>query len=166
VTGTSKSRTSSAMALAASALLAMPVLAATGTPVAADPTIVSREIQHNSVETIHFDDDICGPRANWTTFTRTLEKQRFVLRGDGTWNFQYTGVVTYISDYDDPSLPEVSGRLTEVGNYNLTPSMNYVATETFHDFFGDVRIWWKLNLKVVDGQPVVDRTMLEVTGCP
>jgi hypothetical protein len=155
----------SGRAAAASALLAIPILAV-APPATADPAVVSNDIQHNQTETRYFDNDVCGPRANWTTFTRTLEKQRLVIRPDGTWNFQYTGVVTYVSDYDDPALPDLSGRLTEVGNFNLTPGETYVQTETFHDFYGDIQIRVKYHLTVVDGQPVVERATESVTGCP
>ncbi len=53
------------------------------------------------------------------------------MRPNGTWNFQFVEVVTYVSDYDDPSLPDLTGRLTEVGNYNLTPTENFVGDRDF-----------------------------------
>ena len=125
-------------------------------------TVVDHDVTHSA----YFPDDICGPRASFITFTARTAQQQFLPRRDGTWLYREVSVVTYTSDYDDPSLPDVTGRLTEVNHYNLTPGNTFIANEPFHDFFGDVKIWWKYHLTVVDGSPVVERSIVDWVGCP
>ena len=138
-----------------------------GGPAAADNLVNARTVvAHNTQETVDFDDDICGPRANTTTFFRKIEQVRFAERADGSFSYRDVAVVTYVSDYVDPALPTLTGRLTEVNHFILTPGETFVGTVTFHDFLGDIRIFFRAHVTVVDGEVKVDRTVNKVTGCP
>ncbi len=137
-----------------------------GTPAHAEAPPGSTNVQHDVTHSGYFDGDICGPWANLTTWTAKVTQQQFLERRDGSWAYREVAVVTYTSDYDDPTLPDLEGRLTEVNHYNLTPGDTFIASEPFHDFFGDVKIWWKYHLTVVDGEPIVERFVVEWTGCP
>lgn len=74
-------------------------------------------------------------------------------------------VVTYVSDYEDPAIPDAQGRLTEVNRFTLTRGGTFTATTTFHDFFGDVRIFVRYHLTEVNGTVRVEREVVHVTGC-
>lgn len=151
--------------LIATTLLAVPmflVAGATSAAAAPSPTVVI----HNEQETVVFGDDVCGPRANTTVFTRKIEQSRFDQRADGTFQFREVAVVTYESDYVDPAIPDASGRLTEVNHFAFTPGGVFVGTTTFHDFFGDVKIVLSVHITEVKGQIVVERSVERVTGCP
>jgi hypothetical protein len=126
----------------------------------------SADVQHNVTYSEYYPDDICGPRAVLATYTAKVIQQKFLERPDGSWNYHEVDVVTYTADYDDPSLPDVTGKLTEVNNYNLTPGDNYIVSGTFHEFFGDVKIWERYHLTVVKGEPVVERYFVDWVGCP
>jgi hypothetical protein len=124
-------------------------------------------VDHGTSFTQSFPDDICGERASTTTFTRTVEQTHLTTRSDGTFAYHDVTVFTYTSDYVDPSLPDVSGRGTEVNNFVLTPGGTFIVSLPFHDFFGDVRIHVKVHLTLLaDGTVAVEREVLDVTGCP
>jgi hypothetical protein len=74
--------------------------------------------------------------------------------------------VIYEVDFIDPALSDYSAKLTEVNHYIVTPRDTYIVTNTYHDFGGGLKIWERLNLKVVGGAVLVDREILKVTGCP
>jgi hypothetical protein len=135
-------------------------------PAAAAPPTHVRLIQHHQTEIRRFADDICGPRASWTTFHTTLGQLQVVGRSDGSFAFHETAVFTYDVDFDDPALPDVSGRGTEVNHFVLAPGGTFVASTTFRDFFGEVRIFVRFHLTEVNGTTVVERDLLDVTGCP
>lgn len=135
-------------------------------PASADPVGSPTTVLHDTTFTQSFDDDICGARASTTTFHREMEQVQFFERPDGSFRYRDVAVVTYESDYTDPALADLSGRLTEVNNFILTPGEAFVGVTTFHDFFGDVRIFYRLNIVQVSGEPVVVREVVKVTGCP
>jgi len=127
----------------------------------------SPTITHNEVEVVHFDEDICGPRENDTTFTRKVIVERNVDLGDGTFWYHYTARVDYVSDFVDPAIPDERGSLTEVISFNLTPGGVAAWTTTFHDYLGhDIRIYERFHLTEVDGELVVIREVSGVEGCP
>ena len=150
--------------LVAAALTCTAVLMAS--PAHAEAPSGRTNVEHGGTYSGYFDGDICGPWANLTTWTAKVAQQQFLERSDGSWAYREVSAVTYTSDYDDPALPDLEGRLTEVNHYILTPGETFIASEPFHDFFGDVKIWWKYHLTVVDGEPVVERFVVEWTGCP
>ncbi len=146
-------------------LLALPVALATG-PAAAAPvetfTVVDQGLSHTAI----FSDNICGPRANTTTFTAKASVTHLTARPDGTFHYHDVAPVTYVSDYEDPALPTLTGRLTEVNAFTFTPGEVFVATVTYHDFFGDVRIFERVHITEVGGRLVVERELIAVDGCP
>jgi hypothetical protein len=144
-------------------LAALPLLAVA---LPADASDARTVVTHGFTHTEFFPDDICGERASTVTFTETLSQWKFVERADGTWSYRDVAVVTYDVDFVDPELSDYSGRLTEANHYILTPGDTLVVANTFHDFGGDLRIWERLNLKVVKGDVVVDREIIKVAGCP
>ena len=150
--------------LMAAALTCAALLVAS--PAHADSPSGRTNVTHDVTYSSYFDDDICGPKAHVTTFTATVAQPQLLERPDGSWVYREVSVVTYTSDYDDPALPDLEGRLTEVNHYNLTPGETFIANEPYHDFVGDIKIWWRYHLTVVDGEPVVDRFVFDWTGCP
>lgn len=152
------------LALTTTSLLAagggvLPATAAQATP---NPTVVVRGYTHTET----FPDDICGDRASVVTFTSTMYQSRFVERADGSWSYRDVSPVTYQVDFVDPNLVDYTGRLTEVNNFILTPGDTFVISNTYHDFGGDLKIWERTNFKLVDGEIMVDRFLIKVTGCP
>jgi len=142
----------------ASMLVAAPAVGAS----AEGPTVVT----HNDTHTASYPDgtDICGrPQAAhtdiWTVKTSQVHLNRAT---DGTGNYHDVAVVTYVSDYVDPTIPDLHGRLTEVNRFTLTPGQVYTSTTSFHDFFGDVRIWVKFHTTDVKGEVVVNREFVKV----
>jgi hypothetical protein len=152
-----------ACALAAAFALAAgggAVPAAAGT--AANPTVVV----HGYTHTETFPDDICGDRASVVTFTATVSQSRFAERADGSWSYRDVAAVSFEVDFVDPELTDYSGRLTEVNNLRLTPGETFIVTNTYHDFGGDLKIWERTSIKIVEDDVLVDRFLLEATGCP
>ena len=147
-------------------MAASPVVLLMANPAVAEPVDPGTTVTHDYTFTESFGDDICGDRANTTTFHRKVEQVQFFQLTDGTFFYRDVAAVTYESDYVDPSIPDVSGRLTEVNRFILNPGEVFVGTTTFHDFFGDVRIWYRLHITERDGEPVVVREVQKVTGCP
>jgi hypothetical protein len=135
-------------------------------PAAAAPVEAWTEVHHDVTFTATWPDDICGLRANTTTYTRKVEQVHLTRRADDTFSYHDVAAVTYVSDYVDPALPDLSGRLTEVNHFVLTPGETFLATTTYHDFFGDIRIFYRYHLTIVNDRPVVEREVDEVTGCP
>jgi hypothetical protein len=143
--------------------LALLLVAAVPAEASNNRTVVS----HGFTHTEFFPDDACGPRASTVIFTAKMAQSKLVDRADGTFSFRDVAVVTYDVDFVDPALADYSGRLTEVNHFILTPHGNtFHALGTFHDFGGGLKIWQRLNFKVVNGEVVVDREIVKVTGCP
>jgi hypothetical protein len=127
----------------------------------------SPTVTHKEVETVHYSDDICGPRENYTTFARKVVVERLQDAGDGSFWYHYTARVNYLSDFVDPAIPDERGSLTEVISINLTPGGVVTSTSTFHDYLGaDIRIYERFHLTEVDGELVVVRDVGGVEGCP
>lgn len=137
-------------------------LPATAAPESSNPTVVVRGYSHTET----FPDDICGARASVVTFTSTVYQSRVVERADGSWSYRDVSPVTYQVDFVDPDLVDYTGRLTEVNNFVFTPGDTFVVSNTYSDFGGDLKIWERTNFKLVNGEIVVDRFLIKVTGCP
>jgi hypothetical protein len=144
------------------AVLALAALPATSASAADHRTVVSHNVSWTEV----FPDDICGPRENTTTFTAKMMQTRLIERPDGSFSYRDVATVTYVSDFADPTIEDLTGRLTEVNHFILTPAGNFTGTSTFHDFLGSIKIFVRVNLKVVNGEVLVDREITKVTGCP
>jgi len=152
-------RTFTRLALLTAALFLIPSLPAQASD---NGTVVT----HGFTHTEFFPDDICGARASTVTFTATVAQWKDVERADGTWSHRDVSAVTYEVDFVDPALSDYSGRLTEVNHAIFTPGDTFIVTNTFHDFGGGLKIWQRLNSKVVGDEVVVEREIFKVTGCP
>ena len=140
------------------------VLAAVAAPASAATT--STVVIHGVTFTDFFPDDICGPRANYVTFTIDTEVVHTTELADGSFSFVDAATATYHADFVDPARADQDSR--QVGGFHitLTPGGTLVSSFAFHDFPTGIRIWQRYHLTVVDGNPVVERDILKVTGCP
>lgn len=148
------------------ALAAAVTLTATGHVAGAAASPDATVVVHGYTHTESFPDDICGARASLVTFTSTISQSRFAERPDGSWSYRDVSPVSYEVDFVDPELTDYSGRLTEVNHFIQSPGDTFIATNTFHDFGGGLKIWERTNVKVVKDEVLVDRYLIKVTGCP
>jgi hypothetical protein len=146
-------------ALAALALAAGPM------PASAE-TSTSTVVVHGVTFTEFFPDDICGPRASTVSFTLRTVVMHLTEHADGTFTFHYTSTGTYHVDFVDPALADQESQFTEADTFTLTPGGTQIVSGAFHDFPTGLKIWERRHLTVVDGNPVVERDILKVTGCP
>jgi hypothetical protein len=126
------------------------------------PAEVTRNFQYTRI----FPDDVCGLRANTTMYTVKMESIRSTERPNGSFSFRYVAVVTYVSDYVDASLPTLTGRVTEVEHFMLTPGGTEIGTVLLHEFFGDISIQVHFHFTAVDGVVKVENFSNTVKGCP
>ena len=147
-------------ALAALALL----LATTAVASAAGPIDQGRDARHKEVKVEVYGDDICGDRANTTTYTVTW-RVHWVEFADSV-HFSYTETGRYVTDFDDPSIMDYESQFTEASHFDMTRGGTVTATEQFHDFPGSIQIKTHAVFAEVDGTVRVDRYSIDVTGCP
>jgi hypothetical protein len=148
-----------AMGLVGAALLA---LAAPATAAAQSGSTV---VDHNVTFSEFFPDDICGPRASFVTFNARMQVFHFT-ETNGTFNAQFTEVMTYHVDFVDPALRDQDSRLVDSIHHSYTPGGIEVFNETFHDFPTGIKIWYRLRVMERDGQLVAEREVQKVVGCP
>lgn len=140
------------------------MLAAAPAQAAGSKPPIDKTIVHKEVKVEEFTDDICGDRANSTTFTTTW---RLIVKesGDGlSVVFGESG--RYETDFDDPSIEDYSSQFTEAGHFNITPGGVVVYTMQFHDFPGTIDIRQHVVFVESNGSVKVERDDLTVTGCP
>ena len=123
-------------------------------------------VTHGFTHTEFFPDDICGPRASTVTYTETMAQSQPMERADGTLSGREVSVVTYEVDFVDPALADYRGRLVEVHHFTFLPGVRAFVSDTYHDFGGDLKIWERQNIKIVNGEVLVAREFLKATGCP
>ena len=123
-------------------------------------------VQHNVTFVEEFADDICGPRANTTTFTYQTLVLHLTAKADGTFTFQEVITANYTSDFHDPAIPTASGRFTEVNHFASTPGGTSITAITSHDFLGGIRIFFRVHITEVDDNLVVSRELFDFSGCP
>lgn len=145
----------------AAVLIAPFVLA--GPAMAAGPLII-HESAKKEVTTLYFPDDICGPRAGWTTFVETWRFHATDLGDSLHINAGETG--WYTTDFDDPSIDDYRAQYTEAVAFNLTRGGTATFNSEYHDFPGDIRIHEQIVFHEVDGEVLVEREVFRVTGCP
>jgi hypothetical protein len=145
-------------AVALSVLLAAP--ASAGSPVHHDSGSAKKEVSR-----VYFDDDICGPRANWTEFVVTWH-WAYTERPNGSFNFMYIETGTYHSDFDDPTIPSVDGRFTGAEHATATAGDTFVHTVQWHDFLDGITIHEQLLFVQVGDEIRLDRHLIRVDGCP
>lgn len=145
------------LALAGVMLLAAPVSAAS-------PVTHTRDSAQKEVYSVYFPDDICGPRAGWTTFVLT----RVLHVTDLGDSVHITAIDTgrYTTDFDDPAIDDYKSQFTEALHFNLTRGGTVTFNYEFHDFPGDITIQGQNVFVEVDGEVLVDREVFRVDGCP
>jgi hypothetical protein len=116
------------------------------------------------VRTEYFPDDICGPRAGWTTFVTSTHLVITDL-GDSI-HVAYGERGTYTTDFDDPSIADYSSRFTDAQHFNVTRGGTVQFTEQWRDFPGTIRIHEHIVFVEVDGDVRIDRDEVTFTGCP
>ena len=145
------------LALAGVMLVAVPVSAA-------NPVTHARESGKKEIHTEYFADDICGPRAGWTTFVVTWHFHVTDL-GDSV-HVVYGETGRYTTDFDDPATEDYESQFTEAMSSNVTRGGTVTFNLQFHDFPGDIKIHVNVVFVEVDGQVMVERDVLRVDGCP
>ena len=120
--------------------------------------------QSNVVTTEYFPDDICGPRAGWTT---SVSSYKLVVTDLGdSFHATFTEHGTYFTDFDDPASEDYSSSFTGAFEFNLTRGGTTTLTNQWRDFPGTIRIHEHINFVQVGDDILVDRDELSVTGCP
>jgi hypothetical protein len=146
--------------------LIIPVSLTAAPAAAAPPPPPSTVVVHDGSFTVDFPGDICGTRANTTTFTVTMNQTHVTSMPGGGFQFHEVAVLTYVSDYDDPALPTLEGRTTQVSHFTLTDGEAFSGTIIFKNFLGDIRVFQRFHVTSVDSQAVVMFDVVRVTGCP
>lgn len=145
--------------------LSLVALLMSATPaLGAGPPTQVREFGHKQVTTVYFPDDICGPRAGWTTFVETWRLH--VVEFDDSIHLAAPETGWYHTDFDDPAIEDVDAKWTETVSFQLTRGGTVVFNEQLHDFLGDVRIHSHVVFVEVDGSVKVEREIFRVEGCP
>ncbi|MDH4143337.1 MAG: hypothetical protein OEV61_12070 [Chloroflexota bacterium] len=124
----------------------------------------TKHASYKEVSSQYYDDDICGDRAGWTTYTVTW-RVHWVEFAD-SFHLSYTATGRYVTDFDDPAIEDYEGQFTASTHFNLTPGGTVTATEQFHDSPGSIQIKTHAVFTEVDGAVRVDRYSIDVTGCP
>jgi len=157
--------------LATGLLLGIPASAAASAPV---ERIVERHHQTEIIEVVT--DDVCGDvsgglglRSGVFAMVETGHTQITVFAN----RFQVVDVETgtYSYDFDDPSIPDVSGyRYTSPFSAVVNKNDNVLITQILHEHLpgspDGIRIWERWHLTWKDGAPFVERYFFKVTGCP
>ena len=144
--------------------LAVSVVAA-GPAAAAAAVAHVRVAAHREVSTVHYPDDICGPRAGWTRYVVTWQWQ-YTERSDGSFNFAYVETGTYHTDFDDPSIPSYDGQFTGAQHGTITRGGTQVYTFQWHDFPGSITIHEHVVFVQVGDDVKLERDDLRIDGCP
>jgi hypothetical protein len=78
---------------------------------------------------------------------------------------------TYSYDFDDPSIPDVSGsRYTSPFTAVVNKNEDLILKENQHEFLpvsrNGITVSFRLHATWRDGEPIVEREFFKVTGCP
>jgi len=149
---------------AALAFALVGTILAVGPAAAATQVTTGHDFVLKQVTTEYFPDDICGPRAGWTTFVLTSHTH-WTDQGDG-YHFTHGETGTYTTVFDDPSIPSYQSQSTDAFVFNMTRGQTVTYNDEFHDFPGTITIHTQTVFTEVNGQVVVDREVLRVDGCP
>ena len=159
------------MTLAAVLLLGIPASAAASGPI---ERIVERHHKTEIIEVVT--DDVCGDvggglglrsgvfrnvETGHTTITVFEDRFQVIDVENGTYSY----------DFDDPSIPDVSGyRYTSPLSAVVNKNDNVLITQILHEQLpgtpDGIRVWERWHLTWKDGAPFVERYFFKVTGCP
>lgn len=157
--------------LAAALLVGIPASAAASAPI---ERIVERHHKTEITEVVT--DDVCGDlggglglRSGVFKMVETGHTQITVFADRFQVIDVENGTLSY--DFDDPSIPDVSGyRYTSPFSLVANKNDNVLVTQVLHSHLpgtpDGIRIWERWHLTWKDGAPFVDHYFLKVTGCP
>ena len=143
---------------------------------AAGPTERIRVRDHRTEYVQVVTDDVCGDvgggqglRAG--TFTLVQTGHFFVTSFEDRVRVSDVETGTYSYDFDDPSIPDVSGyRYTSPFAAVVNRNEDLILTENQHEFLpgspNGITISFRLHVTWHDGEPIVQREYFNVTGCP
>jgi hypothetical protein len=97
---------------------------------------------------------------------RPPRRQLRVYESNGSFSFTFIETGTYTVDFEDPALSDQTSQFTGANHFTLAPGGVVVLSQTWHDFPTGLRIWERVHLTEVNGEPVVEREFRKVTGCP
>ena len=124
-------------------------------------------VEHNvTLPSETFPDDICGARAVTETVTNKTQVNHLTLNPDGSFHFVDFETGVLVADYTDPTIPDQTFRRTNTEVFNLTPGGTFTVTETISQFDNTLSIRATYHLTVVNGEPVVEKDVSMVRGCP
>ena len=121
-------------------------------------------------------DDVCGDvgggqglRAG--TFTIVETGHSFVTSFEDRVRVSDVETGTYSYDFDDPSIPDVSGyRYTSPFTAVVNKNEDLILTENQHEHLpgspNGITVSFRLHVTWHDGEPIVEREFFKVTGCP
>jgi hypothetical protein len=137
------------------------------TAVAAAPTVWTT-VNRDVTTTQYFppEPNDCGFGGATEIKHYTIEMNHLTQNADGSFHFVdfETGTVTI--DWDDPSMPDQTAKLTNTFHANFTPGETFTASETYRQRDKVLTIREHITLVVVDGVPKVERERFFFSGCP
>jgi hypothetical protein len=135
--------------------------------------VVERHHQLEIVEAVT--DDVCGDVAGGEglrsgVFTNIETGHQYITVWEDKAQFLDFETGTYSYDFDDPSIPDVSGyHYTSPLRFMLTKGQNVVFMENQHEFLpgspNGIRIWYRYHATWQGDTPIVEREFFKVTGC-
>ena len=95
-----------------------------------------------------------------------IEMNHLTQNADGSFHFVdfETGTVTI--DWDDPSMPDQTAKLTNTLDVNFTSGETFTWNETYRQRDRVFTIRGYIRLIVVDGVPKVEKEAFFFSGCP
>jgi len=157
-------------------LAAVLLLGISGSAAARGPIERIVERDHQTVKVQVVTDDVCGDLAGGQglrsgTFTLVETGHRTITIYEDRFHVVDVENGTYSYDFDDPSIPDVSGyRYASPFIVFATKNDDVIVMENQHEFLpgqpDGIRIWFRYHLTWKDDAPFVEREFFKVTGCP
>jgi len=136
--------------------------------------VVERHHRLEIVEAVT--DDVCGDVAGGEglrsgVFTNIETGHQYITVRDNWSQFLDFETGTYSYDFDDPSIPDVSGyHYTSPLRFVFTKGQNSVFFVNQHEFLpgapNGIRVWYRYHATWQGDLPIVEREFFKVTGCP
>ena len=136
--------------------------------------IVEREHRTEIVEVVS--DDVCGDVAGSQglrsgVFRNIETGHRTITVYEDRFHLVDVENGTYSYDFDDPTIPDVSGyHYASPFQFVLTKGENVIVMENQHEFLpgapNGIRLWFRYHATWQGGTPIVEREFFKVTGCP
>lgn len=135
---------------------------------AAAPTVWTT-VDRNVTVTQYFPpdpNDPCGFPGVTEIKHYTIAMEHLTQNADGSFHYIdfETGTVTL--DWDDPTIPDVTLRLTNTFEVNVTPGEIITLSETYRQGGRTFRVREHLQIVVTKGTPRVERWTIYFSPCP